>query len=176
MKNILLVLLLFASSYATAQTLTVSNTTYNIVSDELLTIANSYAQGVESVTSCNEDTQVVLERASGTGDTFNFETRIDNGNGPALFIAWFVRYRAPIGNRSVDVVEILNERRINENTPFINDDGDFTYVLDPGRGPGDIIEVIYVDRCGTYHNTFNTATGESTVRVNGRPPKVRRPV
>ena len=190
MKNILLVLLLFASSYATAQTLTVSNTTYNIVSGELLTTANSYTRGFivgrasALNVSCNPTSVMLDIREDASGSGIQLGTYIDQRTpGATTFqITW---RHIRINGSTVEVRDISNLASNNgdldlgfraANHPL----GGRLEPLDGFVQPGDIIEVVYVDTCGIYIDEYVVPSNEGAIRVPprnpNRPPKIQRPV
>ena len=186
MKKLLVVLLLFTCSLS-AQTFTVNGTTYDIVSGELLSIANSYARGFEVGRAAADGirclpTSVVLELRDDTrSGEVNIGTYVASktANVDATSIRWtLTRWNG-------DVIDITDQASA---------DGDLNFgyraafspangaPLDPVDGYvqyGDTISVLYTDACGNYAHTYYVPSAAPAIRTNGRPrrpPKVRRPV
>ena len=178
MKNILLVVLLFAFSISTAQTLTVSGTTYNIVSGDLLTISNSYVRGLTYGAStarsvfCNEPmislepSRITPDGTTLTGRNFYYTTYVGNDNGAPTNVSWVV----------IDSEGTLVEDITAGATNDYGDYGEFTYE-EPSHLERSIIRFTYTDRCGTYQYDYLIGSSNRVMYPNGmRPPKVRRPV
>ena len=188
MKNILLVILLFFTcSIATAQTFTVNGVTYDIVSGDLLRVANSYARGFEvgraaaNGIRCSP-TSVVLElRDDTTAGEINIGTYVASRttNIDATSITWtLTRWNG-------DVVDITDQA---------SSDGDLNFgyraAISPANGApldpvdgyvqyGDTISVTYVDACGIYVHTYYVPSAAPAIRVpprGSRPPKIKKPV
>ena len=184
MKKLLVVLLLFTCSLS-AQTFTVNGTTYDIVSGDLLTIANAYAKGYDVGNaaargiSCAPTSVEIDLRDDQTSGEINLGTYVSSrtANIEATSILWtLTRWNGEVIDLTDDVD---NNGDINLNYRARRN-GNF--IVDPAPGAvqgGDMIRVIYVDDCGTYVATYTVPTSEPAIRTNGRPrrpPKVRRPV
>ena len=185
MKNILLVILLFACSISTAQTFTVNGVTYNIVSGDLLTVANAYAKGYDignaaarGITCAPTSVEIGLRDNQVSGE-INLGTYVASRttNIDATSIRWtLTRWNG-------DVIDITDD---------VEGDGDINFgyrarngfsgplpPLDDYVQGGDMIRVVYVDDCGTYVYTYTIPTSEPAIRVprdRMRPPKIIKPV
>ena len=185
MKNILLVVLLFAFSISTAQTFTVNGTTYNIVSGDLLTVANAYAKGYD------------IGNAAARGITcaptsVSIDIREDANEGVQL--GTYVASRTTnIDATSITWTLIRFDGTTTDITDDVSRDGDINFDfraanhplggrLPPEDGsvqPGDMIRVIYVDDCGTYVDVYTVPPPDGAIRVpprGSRPPKIQKPV
>ena len=188
MKKILLVLLLFASSYATAQTLTVSGTTYNIVSGELLDTANAYTRGFIVGRAANlgvtcENTSLELSlRPGSTG--IQLGTYIRNAAPQATVVSVVWRHlRWNTITRRMEVIDVSDRASDRGDIDFgyVNDHQLTRSRLDPVDGSvqsGDIIEAVYIDTCGVYIAQYEVPTSSPALVSGGRtkPPKIRRPI
>ena len=183
MKKLLVVLLLFTCSLS-AQTFTVNGTTYDIVSGELLTVANAYARGYDVGNaaargiSCDPTSVVIDLRDDQVDGEINLGTYIASktANIDPNSITWtLTRWNGEVIDLTDDVD---NNGDINLNYRARRN-GNF--IVDPAPGAvqgGDMIRVVYADACGTYIHTYEVPGNEPAIRTNRpkRPPKVRRPV
>ena len=183
MKKLLVVLLLFTCSLS-AQTFTVNGTTYDIVSGELLTVANAYARGYDVGNaaargiSCDPTSVVIDLRDDQVTGEINLGTYIvsKTANIDPNSITW------TLTRWNDDVIDLTDD---------VDNNGDinlgyrarsgFAGPLHPIEGHvqgGDMIRVVYADDCGTYTYTYEVPGIEPAIRTNRpkRPPKVRRPV
>ena len=186
MKKILLVVLLFSCGLS-AQTFTVNGTTYNIVSGDLLTVANAYAKGYDvgnaaarGITCAPTSVEIGLRDNQVSGE-INLGTYVASRttNIDATSIRWtLTRWNGEVIDITDDVenngdINLRYRARRNGN-----------FIVDPAEGAvqgGDMIRVIYVDDCGTYVNTYTIPTSEPGIRVPSprdrmRPPKIVKPV
>ena len=191
MKNILLVILLFACSISTAQTATPTisygGAVYAITGEPLLTIANSYARGYrEGITfgryNCNQNTFVELIEGDGSGDV-NIGTHISNQTEglAATSIIWellrFNGERIDISNMVSNEGDISFGYRAANAPPQLGGGR-----LDPVDGfvqHGDRIIVTYRDPCGVYLHEYVVPSSAPAARSGGRrnrPPKIKRPI
>ena len=185
MKKILLVVLFFACSIATAQTFTVNGTTYNIVSGDLLTVANAYAKGYDignaaarGITCAPTSVSIDVREDANEGVQLGTYVSSRTTNIDATSINWtLIRFNGDV----IDVTDdVSNNGDINFNFRAANHPlGGRLPPEDGSVQPGDMIRVVYVDDCGTYVDVYTVPTNAGAIRVppmGMRPPKVRRPV
>ena len=174
MKKTLLAVLLFACSFATAQTsYTVSGTAPNVDVIFSGTVSGTYRVVDGRFLSC-EDPQVYIEESrttpSGTvltGRDYYYTTYVANSNGDYLNATWIVH------DDQGRVIDNVTPGATND----YGDHGEFTYSLPSHyEQVGSYIRLTYTDRCGTY--TYDHYIGTSSSRYGDRmkPPKIRRPV
>ena len=190
MKNLILCILLFTGSILTAQsTFTVSGTTYYIVSGELLTIANAYAQGHDAgrqnalVRGCLDTSVFIGLRPDGRGNEVKLGTYVHNATNAAEVqsITWTIRrwngWVVDVSHLASDEGD-LNFGYRASNLPAQLGGGR----LDPGSDDtvqeGDQIIVVYTDDCGRYTYTYTVPAADAAIRYGSgsRPPKIRRPI
>ena len=185
MKKILLVVLLFTCGLS-AQTLTVSGTTYNIVSGDLLTIANSYVRGYEAglhnaeIPNCLTTTVTIELRDDGSSGVA-LGTYVDQAtpNAAVLNIQWILT------RWNNEVIDITDQVAINGDINF-----GYRAAISPANGApldpvdgyvqeGDVITVTYTDACGSYVGSYTVPSSAPAARSGGRrdrPPKIKKPI
>ena len=187
MKKILLVVLLFSCGLS-AQTFTVNGTTYNIVSGDLLTVANAYAKGYDVG-------HAAAQGISCAPTSVSIDLRIDSTpETNRIHLGTYVSSRTTnINPSSITWTLTRHNGQVIDITDQVGDNGDINFdhrprrngnfIVDPAPGAvqgGDMIRVVYVDDCGTYVDTYVVPSADGAIRVpprdRSRPPKIVKPV